>query len=92
MTEILTRQRLNANLLDQLSRIQRQMQIMERSAAHPTDEGVLWLSGVLLKVLDAPPAPPPSGYIALYAEGSGSATYLRAMDDTGVVKTLDSWV
>lgn len=50
------------------------------------------LPGLLLRVLEGPPEAPPAGYVLVYAEVEAGTVYLRAQDDAGTVKTLESWV
>lgn len=92
MTDMLARQRLRANLIDQIQGGQQQLGRLERGAAEPDADGLLQSPGLLLRVLDATPTAPPEGYVLLYAIKIGSTTYLRAMDDAGTEKTLDNWV
>lgn len=64
---------------------------LERAAVRLDDGGQLRLPGLLLRVLDAPPDAPPAGHVLVYIVEDGGATYLRAMDDAGTVKTLGAW-
>jgi hypothetical protein len=88
----LDRQRLRGNFLDRIDEVQRQAAELERAAVRLDDGGQLRLPGLLLRVLDAPPDAPPAGYVLVYAEAEAGTTYLRVLDDTGTVKTLESWV
>lgn len=93
MADQLARQRLRGNVLDQLDRAQRDVRRLERAAVALDDDGALRLPGLLLRVLDAPPAAPAAGYVLVYAaSGVDGAVYVRAMDDAGVVKELANWV
>ena len=94
MSDLLARQRLKGNIVDQLRDTQRVGGQIERAAAVVDDDGRVAVAGLLLRVLDAPPPPPPAGHVMVYAEfeAATSTTYLRAMDDEGAVNDLDSWV
>lgn len=92
MADQLARQRLRGNVLDQLDRAQRDVRRLERAAVALDDDGALRLPGLLLRVLDAPPAAPSVGYVLVYAELDDGVVYVRAMDDTGAVKELANWV
>lgn len=93
MTDMLTRQRLSNNLLDQLQEAQRQIAELQRQVVTHNGDGFVALpGGLLLRVLDDTPPPPPPGQILLYAQLVSTTVYLRAMDSAATVKTLDSWV
>lgn len=92
MTDMLAKQRLRANLIDQLTGNRRQVNRLGRSAAEADGDGLIQSPGLLIRVLDGQPAPPPSGYILIYAEDESGTVYLRAMDEAGTVKDLDNWV
>lgn len=92
MADQLARQRLRGNVLDQLDRARRDVRRLERAAVALDDDGAPRLPGLLLRVLDAPPAAPAAGYVLVYAEDVGGTVYLRAQNDAGIVKDLDSWV
>jgi hypothetical protein len=88
----LDRQRLRGNFLDRIDETQQRTAELERAAVRLDDGGQLRLPGLLLQVLDGPPDAPPAGYVLVYAEVEAGTTYLRVLDDTGTVKTLESWV
>ena len=64
---------------------------LERTTVEADDGGNVWAAGLVLPVLTATPTAPPVGYVLVYAVKDGDATYLRAMDDAGTVKTLGAW-
>lgn len=88
----LARKTFRGNFLDQLEEAIRRIRRLEEVAIKPESDGTLALPGVLLEVLTAAPTAPPTGYVKLYAELDGTTTYLRAQDEEGTVKDLDSWV
>ncbi len=92
MAKQLDRQRLRGNFLDRLDETQRRAAELERAAVRLDESGALRLPGLLLRVLDAPPDAPPAGYVLVYAEAESGVVHLRAQDDAGTVKTLESWV
>lgn len=92
MSGQLDRQRLRGNFLDRQEETQRRAAELERTAVQLDEAGALRLSGLLLRVLDGPPDAPPAGYVLVYAEEDAGAICLRAQDDAGTVKTLESWV
>lgn len=89
---VLDRQRLNDNLLDRLGDTQRRVGQLERTAVAAGEGGVLVMPGLMLRVLDAPPAPPAAGHTLIYAELDAGTLYVRAIDDIGTVRELANWL
>lgn len=89
MTDLLARQRLRGNLIDQTAGNGQDVARLQASALTADSGGRVAVPGLLLKIGE--PTPPPPGHVLIYAEESAGVVYLRAMDAAGVVKTLESW-
>lgn len=89
MTDLLARQRLRGNLIDQTTGNVQDVAQLQAAALTTDSGGRVTVPGLLLKIGE--PTPPPPGHILIYAEESAGVVYLRAMDAAGVVKTLESW-
>lgn len=90
MSDLLTRRRLNDNLVDRQEDDRRRLDRLERAAVASDEEG-LRAAALVVPVLDATPAPAPAGHVKLYAQVVGGSRYLRLIDDMGDIVTLGTW-
>lgn len=91
MTDLLVRKRLNDNIVDKVTALERRMAQLERIVLVATPDGDLPLKRLMVKVYEYTPPPPPLGHVIIYAEQDGTDIHLRAQDSEGTVKTLETW-
>lgn len=90
MTDLLTRRRLNANLVDRQEEDARRLDRLERAAVVSDEDGIR-AAALVVPVLDATPAPAPAGHVKVYAQVIAGVVSVLAIDDAGDVITLGAW-
>lgn len=91
MASDLDRQRLKGNIIDEVEALRRELREMKEQMVTADQQGVIRGAGLLLRVRDKAPAAPRPGFVVVYAQEEDGDTYLRGIDELGVVRDLANW-